>query len=109
MDEKTIEKRKLVRNYVEPYDSGTWLVFQPGQREYTFRVLDTSPGGMGMLVWEGEKEALDYLKPGEWITMEYVTPEASMSLRVKIRHISAVKSGQYKGNYQVGVAVTSED
>ena len=99
-----MDKRNIERAYIEPFDSGTFLEFRLGERQYRFNLLDTSPGGIGMLVKDGESKVLEALKIGDQVKMIYKTPEAYMPVDLEIKHISSIHSGKLKGHYQVGLS-----
>ncbi len=99
------EKRDQKRAFIEPYDTGTFLEFMLDGKEYRFNLLDTSPGGIGMLVPNVEAEFLKELKPGDQIEMECGTPYASALISFEIRHITTIKMGTFKGHYQVGLSL----
>jgi hypothetical protein len=105
--EKT-DKRGQLRNYIEPYDTDTFLEFKLDGTSLRFSLLDTSPDGMGMLVPENDSHILERLGPGEKIKMEYKTPQASMDMYFQIRHISQIERGKYKGHHQVGLYMLPE-
>ncbi|MBW2116106.1 MAG: hypothetical protein JRH04_15050 [Deltaproteobacteria bacterium] len=86
------DKRTQKRAYIEPYDTGTFLEFMWEGKEYRFNLLDTSPGGIGMLVPNVESEVLKELKPGDQIEMEFGTCDASALINFEIRHITTIKS-----------------
>ena len=71
------ERRREGRAYIEPYDTGTFLEFALDGKEYRFNLLDTSPGGMGMLVSEKQREILDKLNVGDKLRMKYGKPDIS--------------------------------
>ncbi|MFC1824988.1 hypothetical protein ACFL9T_19940 [Thermodesulfobacteriota bacterium] len=97
------EKRIQQRDYVEPYDTGTYLEFDLGGKSYRFSLLDTSPGGVGMLVKDTESEILKKIGVGDRIEMTYHTPEAEISMDFEIRHSTLLEKGRFKGHYQVGL------
>ena len=102
------DKRVQKRAYIEPYDTGTFLRFRMDGKEYRFNLLDTSPGGIGMLVPNMEVDVLKELKPGDQIEMEYGTCEASALINFEIRHITPIERGTFKGHYQVGLSLSCE-
>ena len=101
------ERRRHPRSYVEPYDTGTYLEFRQAGTSYRFNLLDTSPGGMGMLVKMEAAEVLNNMEIGDHIRMEYKTGEASMVMDFEVRHISRIVRGRYKGHHQVGLSLLS--
>jgi c-di-GMP-binding flagellar brake protein YcgR len=102
------DKRSQKRAYIEPYDTGTFLEFRLDERQYRFNLLDTSPGGIGMLVPNMEVKVLKELKTGDQIEMEYGTYDARALIRFEIRHITPIKRGTFKGHYQVGLSLSCE-
>lgn len=99
------EKRAQKRAFVEPYDTGTFLEFIWGGEGYRFNLLDTSPGGIAMLVPNMEVKFLKELKPRDQIEMKYGTREASALINFEIKHITIIKRGKFKGHYQVGLSL----
>jgi hypothetical protein len=103
------DKRLHLRNYIEPYDTDTFLSFNLDGVSRRFNLLDTSPDGMGMLVPKDESHILGKLGEGEKIKMEYKTPQASMDMYFEIRHISEIERGKFKGHHQVGLYMLPEE
>ena len=101
------ESRAHERDYIEPYDTGTYMEFILGGTSYRFNLLDTSPEGMGMLVKEDESEVFNLMGIGDQIKMEYRTSEASMAMDFEIRHVTQIERGKFKGHYQVGLSLIS--
>lgn len=99
------DNRTQKRAYIEPYCTGTFLEFMLGGKGYKFNLLDTSPGGVGMLVPNVEAEVLKELKPGDQIEMQFGTCDASAIINFEIKHITTIKRGTYKGHYQVGLSL----
>jgi len=97
------ERRTKERDFIEPYDTGTFLEFTLEGKKYRFNLLDTSPGGMSMLVMDGDVGVLERIKIGDKIKMKYSTSEASLSMDFELRHITPIKRGTFKGHYQVGL------
>ncbi len=97
------ERRTKERDFIEPYDTGTFLEFILEGEKYRFNLLDTSPGGMSMLVMNGDEGVLEKMKIGDKIKMKYSTSEASLSMDFELRHITPIKRGTFKGHYQVGL------
>jgi hypothetical protein len=100
-----MERRTQQRSYIEPYDTGTYLEFMLDGREYRCNLLDTSPGGMGMLVKKNDAAVLQKLKNGDRIHVRYWTPEARMPMDVEISHTTFLKEGKFKNHYQVGLCL----
>ena len=98
------EERDQARSYIEPYDTGTYLAFELEGEKYRFHLLDTSPGGRGMLVKNEEIEVLDRLNVGDKLKAEYNTPEAGVLIDFEIIHITRIKRGSFDGHYQVGLS-----
>ena len=97
------ERRSKKRNFVEPYDTGTFLEFTLEGIKYRFNLLDTSPGGVSMLVTDGDTGILEKIKIGDKIEMKYSTSEASLVMDFELKHITPIKRGTFKGHYQVGL------
>lgn len=100
VEEKRVEKR----SYVEPYDSGTFLEFTLDGKRYRFNLLDTSPGGVGILVRREQKDILKQLGIGDRKKMKYTTPEASLYMDFELRHVTRIQRGSFEGHFQVGLA-----
>ena len=102
------ELRTHSRNYIEPYDTGTYLEFNLRGNDYRFNLLDTSPEGMGMLVKKDNAQILEDLDIGDRIRMEYKTPEASIPMDFEIKHVTLIERGKLKGHHQVGLSLLDE-
>ena len=97
------------RSFVEPYDTRTFIEFTIGERRYLFSLLDTSPGGMGMLVKNGEEHVLDELELGKRIKMKYGQPGiGTVDFNFEIKHITPIRRGSFKGHYQVGLSLVAD-
>ena len=101
------DRRGPTRSYIEPYDTGTFIGFTLENRKYQFRLLDTSPGGIGMLVMRGEKEVLKKLTTGDRIRTNYGAPDTNILMDFAIRHVTGIKMGAFEGHYQVGLCLIS--
>ncbi len=99
------ERRAWERACVDQDEDDTFLAFTLAGTSYRFRPLDTSSGGMGMLVTNDFEEILEKLKVGDKIEMTYCTPENDMRMIFEIRHITQIRKGRYKGHYQVGLSL----
>jgi len=108
MDQKLQDRRNQHRAYVEPYTTNTFLEFTLYGRMHRCALLDVSPGGLGMLVPQTEKEILQYLRPGTKMNMSYTSPEATVPMGFEIRHITEIKRGNFRGHFQVGLCLVSE-
>jgi len=102
------ERRTKKRNFIEPYDTGTFLEFTLKGKKYRFNLLDTSPGGMSMLVMDDDAETLKKIIIGDKIRMKYSTPEADVLMDFELRHITPIKRGTFKGHCQVGLSLISD-
>ncbi len=103
------ERRDLDRAYVEPYTTNTFLEFSLSGRTVRCHLLDLSPGGLGMLVLQTEKEILLHLQPGATMSMAYTSPEATVPMNFEIRHVTEIKQGSLRGHFQVGLSLVSGD
>ena len=101
------DRRGPTRTYIEPYDTGTSIGFTLENREYQFRLLDTSPGGIGMLVTKEEKEVLKKIATGDHIKMHYGDPDSRIPMNFQIRHITEVERGAFEGHHLVGLCLVS--
>jgi len=108
MDNAREDKRVEKRTYIEPYDSGTSLEFTLEGKKYRFNLLDTSPGGMGMLVPDGDGEVLKKLKIGHQIKMKYKTKVTSVFMDFEIRHITPIDKGKFEGDHMVGLSLQGD-
>jgi len=108
MDNAMEEKRVEKRTYIEPYDSGTSLEFTLEGKKYLFTLLDTSPGGMGMLVPDGDGEVLKRLKIGDQIKMKYKTKVTSVFMDFEVRHITSIDRGKFEGGHVVGLSLQGD-
>ena len=103
----TDEKRLMKRKYIEPYDSGIFLILSLNGESHKFNLLDVSPGGIGMLVRDDQKGILKKLQIGSRLDMEYGTPYATISTKFEVIHITNIERGSFKGHYQVGLLFIS--
>ncbi len=72
---------------------------------YQFKILETSPSGMSILIKEGSA-ILEHLKEGQVLDMKYYPEdetEAPKILKTKIMHITKSDSNRLVGHYQVGI------
>ena len=99
------ERRSEKRSYIEPYETGTFLEFTLEGKEYRFNLLDTSPGGMGMLVKNSEADVLKRLSVGDQIKMKYGRNSVIVPMKFEIKHITTIKWGNFEGHYQVGLSL----
>ena len=102
------ERRDEKRSYVEPYDSGTFLEFTLDGKRCRSNLLDTSPGGVGMLVRKEQEDILKQLVIGDRKKMKYTTPEASLYMDFELRHITLIQRGSFEGHFQVGLAFPAD-
>ena len=107
MGYEEVDKRKEKRTYIEPYDTGTFLEFTLGRGKYRFSLLDISTNGMGMLVLKKETKVLEKIKPGDQINMKFITLERTGLMDFKVKHITQIGRGAWKGHYQVGLSLVS--
>ena len=106
---KAEEERRLQgRSYIEPYDTGTFLEFNPGDKIYRFNLLDTSPDGMGMLVFKKDVEVLENFETGERVNLKYSVAETSLFMKFEIKHVTLIERGPFKGHYQVGISLAPQ-
>ena len=96
------DKRTQERLDVPPYDLGTFVEFNLGDEKFRLNLLDTSLGGLGMLVMEGEANILKKFYPGQEVTGKLCTPEADIQMRLEVRYITPMMRGPFKGHYRVG-------
>ena len=101
------DRRGPTRSYIEPYDTGTSIGFTLENKKYRFRLLDTAPGGIGMLVRRGEKEVLKKITTGDRIRMNYGDPGTNIPMNFEVRHVTGIKMGAFEGHYQVGLCLIS--
>ena len=108
MDPRPEDRRHKDRAYVEPYTTNTFLEFSLSGRTHRCLLLDVSPGGMGMLISNTEKEILQHFRPGVRMSMAYTSPEATVPMHFEIRHITEITRGNFFGHFQVGLCLVSE-
>jgi len=99
------ERRADERSGVDPNAEDFFLEVALDGTRYRFRPLDTSSGGMGMLVTDGYSEVLENLKVGDQLEMKYCTPEDDLLMIFKVRHITQIVKGLFEGHYQVGLTL----
>ena len=97
------ERRSYKRSYVELDDNETFLELKLDGTRYQFKPLNTSTGGMGMLVMDEDAKVLKVLDVGNRIQMKYCNPETDLLMTFEIRHITKIENGPFKGHYQVGL------
>jgi hypothetical protein len=102
------ERRTQGRSYIEPYDTGTFLEFAPGDKKYRFNLLDTSPDGMGMLVFQKDAEVLENFEAGERVNLKYSVAETSLYMKFEIKHVTLIERGPFKGHYQIGISLVPQ-
>jgi hypothetical protein len=102
------DRRRRDRAFVEPYTTNTFLEFTLSGCARRCPLLDVSPGGVGMLILQGEKEILDHLRPGTRMSMVYTSPEAAVPMNFEIRHITEIERGTFRGHFQVGLCLVPE-
>ena len=102
------DRRGQDRAFVEPYTTHTFLEYTLSGRAHRCLLLDVSPGGLGMLVLQTEKEVLERLRPGATMSMVYTSPEAAVPMNFEIRHITEITRGNFRGHFQVGLRLVPE-
>ena len=102
------DRRRQDRAFVEPYTTNTFLEFTLSGRAHRCLLLDVSPGGLGMLILQTEKEVLEHLRPGTRMSMAYTSPEATVPMNFEIRHITEIERGNFRGHFQVGLCLVPE-
>ncbi len=106
MGKSAQEKRSEKRNWIEPSDTGHLLEAVINGREYRFKVLNICRGGVGMLVKASQETALETLKTGVVMEMNYINPKGNLAIKVEMRHASRFKTGPYEGGYCVGFSMS---
>ena len=101
------DRRGPTRSYIEPYDTDTSIGFTLENKKYRFRLLDTAPGGIGMLVRRGEKEVLEKLTTGDRLIVDYGDSDTNIPMNFEVRHVTGIKMGAFEGHYQVGLCLIS--
>ena len=77
---------------------------------YQFKIIETSPSGMSILIKDGSA-ILVHLKEGQELDMKYYPENDSESpkvLKTKIIHITKSDSNRLRGHYQVGIKLLEE-
>jgi hypothetical protein len=105
MEPEPKDSRQEDRAYLEPYTTNTFLEFTLSGRKHRCLLLDVSPGGLGMLISNTEKEILQHLRPGARMSMAYTSPEATVPMNFEIRHITEIKRGKFRGHFQAGLCL----
>jgi hypothetical protein len=105
MEPEPKDSRQEDRAYIEPYTTNTFLEFTLSGRKHRCLLLDVSPGGLGMLISNTEKEILQHLRPGARMSMAYTSPEATVPMNFEIRHITEIKRGKFRGHFQAGLCL----
>jgi hypothetical protein len=108
MEPEPKDSRQEDRAYIEPYTTNTFLEFTLSGRKHRCLLLDVSPGGLGMLISNTEKEILQHLRPGTRMSMAYTSPEATVPMNFEIRHITEIKRGKFRGHFQAGLCLVPE-
>ena len=99
------ERRQQERTAIDSYNKSYFLEADFGGKQYRFNPLNTSTGGMGMIVSDQEAEFLRRVRPGDRIKMKYSTPESNVVMNFELRYITRIKVGPFRGHYQVGLAL----
>jgi hypothetical protein len=106
MDRPCTEQRSDKRTCFEPSDTGHRLEAVLSGKSYTFTVLNICRGGIGMLIRKDQADALESLKPGTRISMDYSTPKGTLALTVETRHVTPITSGPFQGAVSVGFSMS---
>ena len=106
--EDNTEKRKEERTIAEI--SSVEFCVNTFAMAYQFKILETSPSGMSILIKEGSA-ILGHLEEGMTLEMKYYPEneaEAPKILKTKIIHITKSDSDRLRGHYQVGIQLLED-
>ena len=106
MDFTGKDNRAAPRAGLDPKDTGHFIKATLGGNPYTFRVINISRGGIGMLIREHQHDALDYFIPGNTLRMDYINPKGCLTVTVEVRHVTRVESGDLDGLHIVGFSIS---
>lgn len=77
---------------------------------YQFKILETSPSGLSIIIKEGSA-IMEHLEEGMELEMKYYPEneaEAPKTLKTKIMHITKSDSTRLRGHYQVGIRLLED-
>jgi len=106
--ENNDEKRKEERTTAEL--SSVEFCVNTFALAYQFKILETSPSGMSILIKEGSA-ILEHLEEGMELDMKYYPEneaEAPKILKTKIMHITRSDSDRLRGHFQVGIQLLED-
>jgi len=77
------------------------------ERPYELDIVDCSKHGLGLLVTDKDIELLRLLKPGDKIrNIKFYATWTMIQVDAVVKHRSKIESGEYKGQYVIGVEST---
>ena len=103
------ERRSEPRSIADEYSSVEFgigdlaLLFQ-------FKIWDTSPSGMSILVRE-DSDILKYIKAGDILDMKYYPTQSNkqpITLETEIRHITKDVEKRIKGHFLIGLSISKK-
>lgn len=100
------ERRSETRSIEDPYFSVEFSLSELNYL-YQFKIWDTSPSGMSILVKE-DSEILKHIEVGDTLDMKYYLKESSVEpvrLKTEIRHITKEVPERIKGHCLIGLSV----
>ena len=104
--EKTLEENRAELRTSELKNYRIEIKFI-GKPIYQFRVTDVSTKGASILIKE-DSDFLDMIEVGQIVDVNFISPEGydlSGMYRAKIKHITKLNDGRYKGHLLVGVSI----
>jgi len=106
MTDNIKERRSDPRKIIDKYCSVEFLI-QDLEFAYQFKIWDTSPKGISVLVKE-DSDLLNHIKVGEILYLKYYPTDSSRPaehLKTDIMHITRNEKGPFKGLYFVGLSI----
>jgi hypothetical protein len=73
---------------------------------YRLMFLFRGGGGMGMLVEQGQTDALQTLGVGRVVEMKYCSDQKALDMYFTIRHVTPIVGGPFDGHYKVGLSMS---
>ena len=100
------DRRSETRSVVDRFSSVEFSI-QKLEYNYQFKIWETSPSGMSILIKE-DSAVVGHLNIGDVLDMKYypTTPsEQPETLKTEIKHITKDEQGKFKGHYVIGLAI----
>ena len=103
------DRRREIRTLVDLHFNVEFL-FGDEPVIYHYRILNTSPRGVGIVVQKGSP-VLEHLKPGAQTKVRFSSPalpQPGCFMDAEIRHVSPVPEGEAEDLVVVGLRILSE-